>query len=107
LFLHKPWQKVLKDTWSKLEKGDYDWAHLALNYWPERVLFKCHEDRSLAIAHDVEKLFWEHVEVPVIRRGKDTGETKLEWQPKDLSESGLDALIKRIIEERGLQSEFR
>ncbi|MEF8761227.1 MAG: type II restriction endonuclease subunit M [Candidatus Accumulibacter sp. UW25] len=29
LFRHKPWQKVLKDTWAKLEKGDYDWAH-----WP-------------------------------------------------------------------------
>src|SRR5690606_19885977 len=24
LFRHKPWQKVLKDTWAKLEKGDYD-----------------------------------------------------------------------------------
>jgi hypothetical protein len=34
LFRHKPWQKVLKDTWAKLEKGDYDWAHLAMNYWP-------------------------------------------------------------------------
>jgi len=29
LFRHKPWQKILKDTWAKLEKGDYDWAHLA------------------------------------------------------------------------------
>jgi len=107
LFRHKPWQKALKDTWSKLRKGDYDWAHLALNYWPDRVLRKCHEDRSLAIAHDVEVLFWEEVEVPVIRRGNDTGETKLEWQPKDLSETELDALIKRTIGERGLQSEFR
>jgi hypothetical protein len=32
LFRHKPWQKVLKETWAKLEKGDYDWAHLAMNY---------------------------------------------------------------------------
>jgi hypothetical protein len=24
LFRHKPWQKILKDTWAKLEKGDYD-----------------------------------------------------------------------------------
>ena len=23
------WQKILKETWQKLEKGDYDWAHLA------------------------------------------------------------------------------
>lgn len=102
LFRHKPWQKVLKDTWKQLEKGDYDWAHLALNYWPDRVLRKCHEDRSLAIAHDVEEQFWEEVEVPVIRRGKDTGETKLEWQPKDLSETELQALINQVRQERGL-----
>ncbi|QEW05876.1 BREX-1 system adenine-specific DNA-methyltransferase PglX [Nitrincola iocasae] len=102
LFQHKAWQKKLKETWVKLEKGDYDWAHLALNYWPDRVLCKCHEDRSLAIAHDVEEEFWEEVEVPVIRRGKDTGETKLEWQPKDLSEAQLQALIHQVRQELSL-----
>lgn len=102
LFRHKPWQKVLKDTWKQLEKGDFDWAHLALNYWPDRVLRKCHKDRSLAIAHDVEELFWEEIEVPVIRRGKDTGETKLEWQSKDLSEAQLQALINQVRQERSL-----
>ena len=56
LFLHKPWQKVLKDTWKKLEKGDYDWAHLAMTYWPDRVKEKCKSDKSLAIAHDLEEL---------------------------------------------------
>jgi hypothetical protein len=55
LFRHKPWQKVLKDTWAKLEKGDYDWAHLAMNYWPERVREKCKTDKSLAIAHGLER----------------------------------------------------
>ncbi|MHB1512360.1 MAG: BREX-1 system adenine-specific DNA-methyltransferase PglX [Acidiferrobacter sp.] len=57
LFRHKPWQKVLKDTWAKLEKGDYDWAHLAMNYWPERVREKCRSDKSLAIAHGLEDLY--------------------------------------------------
>lgn len=59
LFRHKPWQKVLKDTWAKLEKGSYDWAHLAMNYWPERVREKCKSDRSLAIAHGLEELVGE------------------------------------------------
>ncbi|MBP6421400.1 MAG: hypothetical protein KA271_00755 [Propionivibrio sp.] len=59
LFRHKPWQKVLKDTWAKLEKGDYDWAHLAMNYWPARVREKCKTDKSLAIAHDLEALYVE------------------------------------------------
>jgi len=57
LFQHKPWQKVLKDTWKKLEKGDYDWAHLAMNYWPDRVREKCKTDKSLAIAHGLEGLY--------------------------------------------------
>jgi hypothetical protein len=59
LFRHKPWQKLLKDTWSKLEKGEYDWAHLAMAYWPERVREKCKADKSLAIAHGLEHLYVE------------------------------------------------
>jgi hypothetical protein len=55
LFRHKPWQKVLKDTWAKLEKGDYDWAHLAMAYWPDRVREKCKTDKSLAIAHGLDR----------------------------------------------------
>ena len=58
LFQHRPWQKTLKETWEKLEAGEYDWAHLAMSIWPERVVPKCVTDRSLAIAHDVEDLFW-------------------------------------------------
>jgi hypothetical protein len=57
LFRHKPWQTVLKDTWAKLSKGDYDWAHLAMAYWPTRVREKCKTDKSLAIAHDLEALY--------------------------------------------------
>jgi len=59
LFQHKPWQKVLKETWAKLEKGDYDWAHLAMVYWPDRVREKCKTDKSLAIAHHLEHLYEE------------------------------------------------
>ena len=59
LFRHKPWQKILKDTWAKLEKGDYDWAHLAMAYWPDRVREKCKTDKSLAIAHGLEDLYVE------------------------------------------------
>ncbi|NJC05754.1 hypothetical protein GGQ97_001547 [Sphingomonas kaistensis] len=58
-FRHKPWQKVLKDTWSKLERGEYDWARLAMSYWPDRVREKCKTDKSLAIAHGLEHLYVE------------------------------------------------
>ena len=74
LFRHKPWQKVLKDTWAKLEKGDYDWAHLAMNYWPERVREKCKTDKSFAIAHGLEDLYVEPEAAPKKTRGKKRGE---------------------------------
>ncbi len=55
---HKPWQKELKATWDALCEGTYDWAHLAMHLWPERVVPKCAKDRSLAIAHGLEDVFW-------------------------------------------------
>ncbi len=75
LFRHKPWQKVLKETWAKLEKGDYDWAHLTMNYWPERVREKCKMDKSLAIAHGLESLYVEPEVVPKKTRSKKKAET--------------------------------
>jgi hypothetical protein len=59
LFQHKPWQKKLRETWEKLEDGDYDWAHLAYSIWPERVREACRTDKSLAIAHRLEELYEE------------------------------------------------
>lgn len=55
---HKAWQKELKGRWDELVAGKYDWAHLAMHLWPERVVPKCAVDRSLAIAHGLEKEFW-------------------------------------------------
>ncbi|NEV62357.1 type II restriction endonuclease subunit M [Thiorhodococcus minor] len=73
LFRHKPWQKVLKDTWNKLQKGDYDWSHLAMAYWPERVREACKTDKSLAIAHGLESLCVEPAAKPKKTRGRRLG----------------------------------
>ena len=54
LFRLPKWQKDLKACWQELEKGDYDWSHLAFTLWPDRVREKCKSDRSLAIAHGLE-----------------------------------------------------
>ena len=56
---NRVWQKECKKVWKKLCKGEYDWAHLAMHLWPERVVPKCRKDRSLAIAHGLEDVFWE------------------------------------------------
>jgi hypothetical protein len=55
---HKFWQKELKATWDSLCAGGYDWAHLGMHLWPDRVVPKCATDRSLAIAHGLEDVFW-------------------------------------------------
>lgn len=55
---HKAWQRELRAKWDDLVAGRYDWAHLAMHLWPERVIPKCATDRSLAIAHDLEDVLW-------------------------------------------------
>lgn len=55
---HRDWQKDCRDCWKDLAAGKYDWAHLSMHLWPERVLPKCADDRSLAIAHALEDTFW-------------------------------------------------
>jgi hypothetical protein len=68
LFRLPKWQKDLKATWTELEQGDYDWAHLAYSIWPTRVEEVCKKDRSIAIAHGLEHLC--AVEAPKPKRGR-------------------------------------
>jgi hypothetical protein len=77
---HKPWQKELKSTWDALCAGKYDWAHLAMHLWPERVVPKCAEDRSFAIAHELEDVFWY----------QDEDE---KWKPRDEPTTPIEALV--------------
>lgn len=79
---HRAWAKELKDRWAKLAKGDYDWAHLAMHIWPERVIPKCATDRSLAIAHNLEDIFWAQ---------DDTNPDK--WHPRHTPTTPTDQLI--------------
>jgi hypothetical protein len=80
LFQHKPWQKRLKETWEKLEDGEYDWAHLAYSIWPERVRQKCKNDKSLAIAHDLEDVYVE----PPATAGKKRGRARQQVESEEL-----------------------
>ncbi|MCP4688390.1 MAG: hypothetical protein GY859_10085, partial [Desulfobacterales bacterium] len=52
--LHPLW-KDPKKWWARLEKpvgkNDFDWSHLAMRYWPDRVWEKLEKDPSLAVAH--------------------------------------------------------
>ncbi|SMP42864.1 N-6 DNA Methylase [Desulfonatronum zhilinae] len=48
------WQDT-KKAWAELEEGKYDWAHQAMDHWPDRVREKCETDKSYAIAHGLEQ----------------------------------------------------
>jgi hypothetical protein len=67
-FRHVGFRKELEGCWKELSQGDYDWAHLAMSMWPERVLDVCKKDRSIAIAHGKEELC--PAESPKAKRGR-------------------------------------
>jgi hypothetical protein len=79
---HRAWSNELKKHWAKLVKGDYDWAQLAMGLWPERVVPKCAEDRSLAIAHGLQDVFWLEDQA---------NEDK--WLPREIPVTPIDQLI--------------
>ncbi len=82
---HKAWQKERQVHLGRARrKGDYDWAHLAMHLWPERVVPKCATDRSLAIAHGLEDVFW--VE-------DDDGK----WQQRDVSAETVEDLVREKV----------
>ena len=56
LFRLRSWAKATGGCWKKLQKGNYDWAHLAYTIWPDRVREACRNDRSIAIVHRLEDL---------------------------------------------------
>ncbi|MFZ1730572.1 MAG: BREX-1 system adenine-specific DNA-methyltransferase PglX [Bacteroidota bacterium] len=95
LFRLPKWQKTLKETWEKLEAGEYDWAHLALSVWPDRVVRASHKDRSYAIAHDLDERLWHETEVEKKSKGGKVKKVK-EWQPRDLTEAELKTIIAEV-----------
>ena len=84
---NQSWQTECKKVWDKLVKGEYDWAHLAMHLWPERVIPKCPKDASLAIAHGLDEVFWEQDE-----KGK--------YQVKEAPEGGWEPVTKKLVVER-------
>jgi hypothetical protein len=43
-----------KKYWQAMERGDYDWFHMAMDCWPDRVKEKCRKKKSYAIAHGLD-----------------------------------------------------
>lgn len=82
LFHHNKWKKSTESCWKKLEKGEYDWAHLAYSIWPDRVRKKCVKDLSMAIAHGLEDICEVKPKEKKKRIKKGTKEIKADPQKK-------------------------
>jgi hypothetical protein len=79
---HKSWQKELQDKWHELSLGRYDWSHAAMHLWPERVVPKCAEDRSLAIAHGLEEELWAE-------------DADGKWASRQVDDATIDRLVQK------------
>lgn len=56
LFKNKKWRTACEDNWKQLDKGDYDWSHLAYAIYPARIRQKAKKDWCMALTHGLEEL---------------------------------------------------
>lgn len=56
LIVHSGWSNECKNNFADLEKGEYDWSHLAMSLYPARVTSKAKKDWCLALTHGLEDI---------------------------------------------------
>ena len=56
LIAHRGWKQECTENWEDLQKGEYDWSHLAMSMFPARVTQKAKKDWCLALTHGLEHL---------------------------------------------------
>lgn len=52
----RPWRVECEKNMELLEKGDYDWSHLAMSMYPARVTQKTKKDWCMALTHGLEHI---------------------------------------------------
>lgn len=56
LFAHRGWRQECESNMEKLQKGEYDWSHLAMSLYPARIVAKAKKDWCMALTHGLEHL---------------------------------------------------
>lgn len=56
LIRHRGWNSECASNLEDLQKGDYDWSHLAMSMFPSRVTQKAKKDWCMALTHGLEHL---------------------------------------------------
>jgi hypothetical protein len=92
----RSWQSECKKAWDKLVAGDFDWAHIAMHLWPERVVPKCIDDRSLAIAHGLEDVFWHEDDSGTWRKSR-VDDVTIQRLIRERTSSTVKAALKDLL----------
>ena len=56
LIAHRGWKQECTENWEDLQKGEFDWSHLAMSMFPARVTQKAKKDWCMALTHGLEHL---------------------------------------------------
>lgn len=75
----RPWRVECEKNMELLEKGDYDWSHLAMSMYPARVTQKAKKDWCMALTHGLEHICENKPKEKKARKKK--GEGKEPTQP--------------------------
>lgn len=80
LIAHRGWKQECTENWEDLQKGEYDWSHLAMSMFPARVTQKAKKDWCLALTHGLEHLCENKPKEKKTRKKKGDTQTSISFE---------------------------
>ena len=80
LIAHRGWKQECTANWADLQKGEYDWSHLAMSMFPARVTQKAKKDWCLALTHGLEHLCENKPKEKKTRKKKSDTQTSIDFE---------------------------
>ena len=80
LIAHRGWHQECAENWKDLQKGEYDWSHLAMSMFPARVTQKAKKDWCLALTHGLEHLCENKPKEKKTRKKKSDTQTSIDFE---------------------------
>ena len=80
LIAHRGWKQECTENWEDLQKGEYDWSHLAMSMFPARVTQKTKKDWCLALTHGLEHLCENKPKEKKTRKKKSDTQTSIDFE---------------------------
>jgi hypothetical protein len=80
LIAHRGWKQECTENWEDLQKGEYDWSHLAMSMFPARVTQKAKKDWCLALTHGLEHLCENKPKEKKTRKKKSDTQTSIDFE---------------------------